>query len=193
MTSGSLSASMSAATVAGTNTSTAAATHTSTRAWPATSGQRAAAIVAALARIALGALWINEAVLKWHAGFGRADILLVVQSTAHNPRVPAFYKFFTANALGGAPSLFGFAVPLIEFGIGVALVLGVVTLPAALGSVAELCNYWLADQLIVQYPIMMALSVAVATFAPSASRYSITALLDARRSTPLPAAVRRWL
>lgn len=175
------------------STSTAALTDRSTRAWPTTSGQRAAAIVAALARIALGALWINEAILKWHAGFGRADILLVVQSTAHNPRVPDFYKFFTANALGVAPSLFGFAVPLIEFGLGVALILGVLTLPAALVSVAELCNYWLADQLIVQYPIMIALSAVVATFAPSASRYSITALVDARRSTPLPAAVRRWL
>jgi len=162
-------------------------------AWPATAGQRAAAIVAALARISLGALWVNEALLKWHAGFGRADILLVVQSTARNPRVPDFYKLFTADALGGAPAVFGFGVPLIEFGIGVALILGVLTLPAALGSVAELGNYWLADQLIVQYPLMMALSAAVAAFAPWASRYSITALLEARRARRLPAAVRRWL
>lgn len=165
----------------------------SSRAWPTTAGQRAAAIVAALARIALGVLWINEALLKWHAGFGRTDILLVVQSTAHNPRVPAFYKLFTADALGGAPSLFGFGVPVIEFGIGVALILGVLTLPAALGSIAELGNYWLADQLIVQYPMMMTLSAVVAAFAPWASQYSITALIEARRRRALPAAIRRWL
>jgi len=156
-------------------------------------GGRVATIVATLARIALGILWINEGLLKWHAGFGKADILLVVHSTAQNPRVPPFYKFFTAHALGQAPALFGFAVPLIEFALGVALVLGVLTLPAALASVAELCNYWLADQLIAQYPVMMALSAAVATFAPAASRVSITTLIERRRHRPIPAAARRWL
>ena len=140
-------------------------------------GARGAAIAATLARVALGALWINEGILKYHAGFGRADILLVVQSTAHNPRVPDFYKFFTANALGRAPDLFGFGVPLLEMGLGVALVLGILTLPAALVSVAELCNYWFADQLITQYPIMIALSVAVAAFPRAASRYSVTSLV----------------
>jgi thiosulfate dehydrogenase [quinone] large subunit len=154
---------------------------------------RVGEIVATLARVALGALWINEGVLKWHAGFGQADILLVVQSTAQNPRVPEFYKLFTANALGGAPGLVGFGVPLLEFGLGVALVLGVLTLPAALGSVAELANYWFADQLITQYPIMMLLSVIVAVFAPSASRYSVTGLLVRRSGRAVPGAARRWL
>jgi thiosulfate dehydrogenase [quinone] large subunit len=161
----------------------------------ASTGRRAAAIVAALARITLGALWINEGVLKYHAGFGRADILLVVHSTAQNPRVPDFYKYFTANALGGAPDLFGFGVPLLETCLGIALVLGIFTLPAALVSVAELCNYWLADQLITQYPIMMALSAAVATFAPSASRYSVTTVVFRARATtkPMDIGLRRWL
>jgi thiosulfate dehydrogenase [quinone] large subunit len=152
-----------------------------------------AALLATAARVALGILWINEALLKWHAGFGKADILLVVHSTAQNPRVPGFYKLFTADALGRAPALFGFGVPLIEFGLGVALILGVLTLPAALASVAELCNYWLADQLIAQYPIMMALSAAVIAFPIAASRYSVTALLEHRRGRPVAPAVRRWL
>jgi thiosulfate dehydrogenase [quinone] large subunit len=158
-----------------------------------TRGQRVVAIVATLARVALGALWINEGVLKYHAGFGRADILLVVQSTAQNPRVPDLYKWFTANALGRAPDLFGFGVPLLETCLGIALVLGILTLPAALGSVAELCNYWFADQLITQYPVMMLLSIVVAVFAPAASRYSITSVVARRLQRPIAASVRRWL
>jgi thiosulfate dehydrogenase [quinone] large subunit len=154
---------------------------------------RVGEIVATLARVALGALWINEGVLKWHAGFGQADILLVVHSTAQNPRVPGFYSLFTANVLGQVPGLFGFGVPLLEFCLGVALVLGVLTLPAALGSVAELVNYWFADQLITQYPIMMALSVIVGVFAPAASRYSVTTLIVRRSGRSIPARVRRWL
>jgi thiosulfate dehydrogenase [quinone] large subunit len=163
--------------------------------FPTTARARVAAIVTTLARVALGALWINEGLLKYHAGFGRADILLVVHSTAQNPRVPDFYKLFTANALGKAPELFGFGVPLLETCLGIALVLGMFTFPAALVSVAELCNYWLADQLITQYPIMMALSAAVAAFAPSASRYSLTTVVLRTRSTtnPLAVGLRRWL
>ncbi|MDQ1545876.1 MAG: thiosulfate dehydrogenase (quinone) large subunit [Actinomycetota bacterium] len=163
--------------------------------FPTTTRARVAAIVTTLARVALGALWINEGLLKYHAGFGRADILLVVHSTAQNPRVPDFYKFFTANALGKAPELFGFGVPLLETCLGIALVLGMFTFPAALVSMAELCNYWFADQLITQYPIMMALSAAVAAFAPSASRYSLTTVVLRTRSTtnPLAVGLRRWL
>jgi thiosulfate dehydrogenase (quinone) large subunit len=163
--------------------------------FPTTARQRVAVIVATLARVTLGALWINEGLLKYHAGFGRADILLVVHSTAQNPRVPEFYEFFTANALGKAPDLFGFGVPLLETGLGIALVLGIFTFPTALVSVAELCNYWLADQLITQYPIMMGLSAAVAAFAPSASRYSLTTVILRGRSTTnlLAVGLRRWL
>jgi thiosulfate dehydrogenase [quinone] large subunit len=153
---------------------------------------RAATVVATLARVVLGGLWINEGVLKYHAGFGRADILLVVSSAAQNPRVPGFYRLFTANVLGRAPALFGFGVPLVELCLGIALVLGVLTLPAALASVAELCSYWLADQLIAQYPIMVALSAAVAAFATAASYCSATTLL-LRRRRAVPPAVRRWL
>lgn len=156
-----------------------------------TPGLRVATVFATLARVAVGVLWINEGILKFVAGFGKADILLVVQSTAQNSRVPDFYKAFTANVLGALPELFGMVVPIIEFGLGVALVCGIFTLPAALISVIQLGNYWLADQLITQYPIMLLLSVAVAVFAISASRFSVTSAIVGRRA--FPAALRRWV
>ncbi len=155
---------------------------------------RAAGVaIATLARVGLGVLWIGEALVKWQAGFGRSDILLVVSSTGQNPRVPDFYSFFTQNVLGAVPDLFGFAVPLIEFGLGVLLVLGAFTLPVALASAAELINYWFADQLITQYPIMMGLSIVVATFSRSASRLSLTELVLRRVPWAPSEAVRRWL
>lgn len=154
-----------------------------------TIARRLATILANLCRVGLGAFWIHEGLFKYNAGFGRADILLVTQSVAQNSRVPEFYKFFSAHVLEQAPTLFGFLVPLLEVGLGVALVLGVFTLPIALASVFQLCNYWLADQLITQYPIMMALSAAVAAFAPAARRYSLTTLALRRRSRPLPGAL----
>lgn len=149
--------------------------------------RRLATLVANLCRVGLGALWIHEGVFKYNAGFGKADILLVTGSVAQNSRVPGFYKFFSEHVLAQAPSLFGFLVPLIEVGLGVALILGVFTLPIALTSVFQLCNYWLADQLITQYPIMMALSAAVAAFAPAARQYSLTTLALRRTTRPIPA------
>lgn len=160
---------------------------------PGQTARAAGVVLATLARVGLGALWITEAVLKWQAGFGRADILLVVSSTGRNPRVPDFYAFFTQNVLGAFPELFGVVVPLIEFGLGVLLVLGVFTLPVALASAAELINYWFADQLITQYPIMMGLSVVVATFSRVASRVSLTEFVLRRARREPSAAVRRWL
>jgi thiosulfate dehydrogenase [quinone] large subunit len=154
---------------------------------------RAAAAIATLARVALGALWLHEGYVKYHAGFGRADILLVVQSTANNPRVPHFYRLFTGDVLGKAPELFGFAVPLIEVGLGIALLLGILTFPAALMSVVQLCSYWFADQLITQYPIMVALSALVLAFGTAAGVYSVTSWVLHRRRADPPPAVRRWL
>ncbi|MGN6723192.1 MAG: DoxX family membrane protein [Marmoricola sp.] len=148
---------------------------------------RLATIVANLCRVGLGAFWIHEGVFKYQAGFGRADILLVTSSVAQNSRVPGFYKFFSAHVLENAPGLFGFLVPLLEVGLGVTLVLGIFTLPIALASVFQLCNYWLADQLITQYPIMMALSAIVAACAPAARQYSLTTLALRRRTRAIPA------
>ena len=160
---------------------------------PQSARARATATVAALARVALGGFWLHEGYVKYHAGFGRADILLVVQSTANNPRVPHFYQLFTGDVLGKAPALFGFAVPLIEVGLGIALLLGILTFPAALMSVVQLCSYWFADQLITEYPVMVALSAAVLAFGTAAGVYSITAWLLRRRGVDPPPALRRWL
>lgn len=132
---------------------------------------------ATLARVALGVLWLHEGIVKYRAGFGRADILLVVQSTASNERVPSFYRAFTCDVVGHVPSVFGIGVPLIELALGVALILGIATLPAALLSAFELCNYWAADQLVAQYPVMLVLSVGVAAFATRASRYGLGSAL----------------
>lgn len=151
--------------------------------------RRLATVVATLCRVGLGAFWIHEGVFKYQAGFGRSDILLVTSSVAQNSRVPGFYKFFSAHVLAHAPAPFGFLVPLLEVSLGVTLVLGVLTLPMALASVFQLCNYWFADQLIAQYPIMMALSAIVAASAPVARRYSLTTLALRRWAGPVPPAL----
>ena len=44
------------------------------------------ASVVTAARIAFGVLWLHEGYVKYHAGFGRSDILLVVQSASSNSR-----------------------------------------------------------------------------------------------------------
>jgi thiosulfate dehydrogenase [quinone] large subunit len=63
-------------------------------------------------------------------------------------------------------------------GLGIALILKVLTLPAALMSAFPLLSYWLADQLIQEYPIMLALSVVTAVFVVSASRISGTTIVE---------------
>lgn len=158
-----------------------------------------AAALTGAARVALGALWINEGLIKYRAGFGAADIQLVVGSASANGRVPAFFQGFASDVLGGAPALFGVVMPLLEVGLGVALVIGVLTLPAALMSVLTLMTYWLADQLTGAYPVMVALAVVVAVWSLAASRWSVTTLVEAavRRRDPAPrwlaGPVRRWL
>ena len=128
------------------------------------------------ARIALGALWLHEGLFKYAAHFGRSDILLVVTSVDGNTRVDPHFKAFVDFALHGWPGLFGFLVPLLETTLGVALILGVLTLPAAIVSLLNLMNYWSADQLIAQYPIIGVLSVVVIAFAGYATLFSTTSL-----------------
>jgi thiosulfate dehydrogenase (quinone) large subunit len=153
---------------------------------------RAGTVVATLLRLVLGGFWIEEGVFKLTAGFGRDDILLVVQSVQHNARVPDLYRsLVTDGLLARLPDLFGVGVPLVEVGLGVVLVLGVVTAPAAIASTITLASYWLADQLIGQYPVMIVLSALVLAAGPAAARWGLaTRILRGRR---VPAAVRRWL
>lgn len=139
-----------------------------------------ATVLATAARVTLGFLWIAEGKLKFDAGFGSADILLVAGRAATDTRVPGYFSWFARATLAQTPGLFGFAMPLLETAIGVALVLGVLTRVAALGSVLLLSSYWMADQLIAQYPIMLLLSVAVLLAPDSARAISLSALLTRR-------------
>lgn len=160
---------------------------------------RTAPVVAGAVRVALGALWINEGLIKYRAGFGSADIQLVVDSASSNSRVPGFFQGFAEHILGASPEAFGVFMPLLEVGLGVALVVGVLTLPATLMSVLTLMTYWLADQLTASYPIMVVLALVVATWSVGAARLSVTTLVEAavrrrRPDTPwFSAPVRRWL
>lgn len=171
-----------------------------------------APVLAGATRVALGVLWLNEGLLKVRAGFGGADILLVANSAESNSRVPEYFTAFARFALQGAPDLFGFVMPLLELGLGVALVLGILTLPAALMSVLTLTLYWSADQLIGEYPVMIVVSAVVIAVPLTASRFSLTTLVERlrRRNRPVSAdaalaadpadpatatagALRRWL
>jgi thiosulfate dehydrogenase [quinone] large subunit len=168
-------------------------------------GNFTAGLVFGLIRVALGVLWLHEGWFKYAAHFGRADILLVVSSVDSNSRVDPHFRAFVDFALHDWPGLFGFIVPLVEFALGVALILGVLTLPAAMVSLLNLMNYWSADQLIVQYPIIGVLSVLVVGFAGHASMFSTTSLTvflakqrrESRLATlavwPSDGPLRRWL
>src|SRR5690242_13181766 len=111
-----------------------------------------APLVIAAARIVLGGLWLHEGIFKYSAHFGRADILLVADGAESNSRVPGYFGVM-AHLLHAWPALFGFLIPLLEATLGAALVLGVVSLPAALASLMTLMTYWASDQLITQYPV----------------------------------------
>ena len=134
-------------------------------------------VVLTAARVALGVLWINEGLIKYRAGFGAADIQLVVDGAAANSRVPGFFQVFAEHVLGAAPGLFGVLMPLLEVGLGIALVAGVLTLPVAFVSVGTLLSYWSADQLTASYPVMVALAVVLVAWPLLASRWSVTALV----------------
>ncbi|MDQ4213408.1 hypothetical protein [Microbacterium capsulatum] len=131
-----------------------------------------AALLGGAARIAAGVLWLEEGILKYRAGFGSADILLVAHGTAGNSRAPFYFRPL-GSVMQALPGLFGVAIPLLEVSLGVLLVLGlgrVLTLLAALGSIGTLMLYWSSDQLIAQYPVLVALSAAVLVL-PGAERF----------------------
>jgi len=142
-----------------------------------------APVLAGATRVALGALWLHEGLFKYHAHFGAPDILLVADSTAGNSRIPSYFAPIT-SLLHSAPNLLGVVMPLAETLLGVALILGVLTLPLAAVSVVQLMTYWSADQLIGQYPVMVLLSAAVLVAWRPATRLGLDRVL-------LPWALRR--
>ena len=128
------------------------------------------------ARLVLGGLWLREGIFKYNAHFGRADILLVADGARTNTRVPHYFGVFAQTVLGRWPSVWGFIVPLIELSLGAALLLGILTLPAALASILTLMMYWSSDQLIAQYPVMGALSALVLVWPMAAARVSVASI-----------------
>ena len=166
---------------------------------PANPAALAASIIFGAARVALGILWLHEGIFKYTAHFGRADILLVVDSAKSNSRVPEYFGAFAGHILGSWPGLFGFVIPLLETALGVALIIGALSLPAALASLLTLMTYWSSDQLIAQYPIMGILSAVVIAWSAWAARLSATSLVVAVLNRKHLAAqlisgpVRRWL
>lgn len=115
-------------------------------------------------------LWIAESFVKYRAGFGEADILLVADGAASNSRIP-FWFAPVESAMQTAPALLGFAIPLLESVLGVLLLLGLLTRWAAFASTGTLMLYWASDQLIAQYPVMAVLSATVLAL-PAANRFS---------------------
>lgn len=143
----------------------------------------AAPILFGAARIAAGVLWLHEGYVKIHAGFGRADILLVVDGAQANSRVPDYFASFADVLLRPLAGAAGVVVPLLEVGLGLALILGIGTLPVAFAALLNLLTYWSSDQLVGQYPVMAALSAVLLVWSAPASRLSILAL--ARRGEAL--------
>jgi thiosulfate dehydrogenase [quinone] large subunit len=148
----------------------------------------------------LGGLWLHEGYVKYDAHFGQADIGLIVDGATSNSRIPPYFSVVAEHVLHPASALFGAVIPLLETSLGLALLLGLVTLPAAMVSLVTLLTYWSSDQLISQYPVMAALSAAVIAWPAAASRFSVTSLLLQRlrrrrpeRSWVSASSARRWL
>lgn len=120
----------------------------------------AASLLSDAARVAVGILWILEAAVKYSAGFGAADILLVVDSTDTSSRAP-FYLAPLRAVMQAVPWLFGIGIPLLELLLGILLITGFCTRIVAFVSTLTLMLYWATDQLIAQYPLMVAFSALV--------------------------------
>lgn len=112
-------------------------------------------------RVVLGVLWLHEGFIKYRAGFGRADIGLVVDSVAANSRVPVYFSPVVEQVLGRVPTLFGILMPAMEVALGIVVVIGLWPRWAAFVSIVTLMTYWSADQLTDVYPVMVVLAAAV--------------------------------
>lgn len=134
-----------------------------------------APLIGGAARVGVGVLWVLEGVVKYRAGFGGADILLVAEGTASNSRTPWWFAPVSAS-MQALPDLFGVIIPALEILLGLALIAGIVTRLAALGSIATLMLYWGSDQLIAQYPVMVVLSALVLTI-PGSARFGLPLLV----------------
>ena len=145
---------------------------------PSSTAARAASFLGLTARVAAGVLWIQEGALKYQAGFGSADILLVANGTRSNPRTPFWFEPMGA-VMSALPGAFGVLIPALEALLGAALLLGVFTRLAALGSIATLMLYWGSDQLIAQYPVMVLLAALVLAL-PGSARLGVPAWLRRR-------------
>lgn len=132
------------------------------------------ALAAGGVRVVLGLLWLGEAITKFRAGFGAADILLVGQS----PRVPEWFAV-VREPMQALPDLFGIGIPLFEAVLAVTLILGLWPRIAAFVSIGTLGLYWASDQLIGEYPVMLVLSALVLAV-PSVGRFGVLAFLRRR-------------
>ncbi|NUS44032.1 MAG: hypothetical protein HOQ24_10140 [Mycobacteriaceae bacterium] len=150
---------------------------------------RAASILVGAARVAAAVLWLHEAFVKFRAHFGSADILLIVTGAASNSRVPDYFRIFAQHLLRPAAAVAGILTPLTELVIGMALILGIFSLWAAVGSVILLATYWSSDQLITQDPIMLVLALTIIVGHAYARPWSVRDLLA--RARPITASRRR--
>ena len=142
----------------------------------------AAGLPAGLVRVVVGVLWLIEGTVKYRAGFGRADILIIVDGARANPRVPDAFRAFAEQVLARFPDLFGSAVPLLEVALGLALVVGLSSRITALVTLGTLTFYWSSDQLTGQYPVMLGLAALILAWPAAADRFSATALVDRLRT-----------
>lgn len=140
----------------------------------------AASILFGAVRVGLGLLWLHEAYVKLRAHFGSADILLVVDGASANSRVPEYFRFVAEHLLRPTAHLAGIMTPLTEVALGLVLVLGVLSMPAAVVSAGLLAVYWSSDQLIAQYPVMAVLSVGVVAGHAYSDRWSVVELVRRR-------------
>ena len=147
---------------------------------PRPAGTLALSLLGGVARVAVGVLWLIEGIVKYRAGFGAADIDLVVQSTENNSRAPWYFEPLS-SFMGAAPGLFGVVMPALEVALGVLLIAGLLTRITAFLSIGTLMLYCSADQLIAQYPAMVVLS-SVVLLLPAAGRFGLDGWMRARRT-----------